>query len=366
MNYPQLFPGGEDRYWQEFDFQFDDLELEHLRHGTRDSVIPGGNPFADDAALRRAGGGEDDAVNPALRLKLTAPAAPAYGVAVTVGLELTSTSRTGDEAPATLGPRPATVDIAIAKPNGKTIVFAPLTQHCRGAGTITLGAHRQALRDDAFIHYGKGGFTFDEPGTYRARARFTAVDGSVVTSNAVTIRIAPPLTRADRDVERLVAGDDRVGTLLSLMGSDAPELQAGDDLLREVIERHPAHPAAAVARLVRATNAARPFKSLDARGVVRVRDARAEEAHALADGIVDIARVHHAAQRATGLESERRVVMAMLPRAGSPPVAQAVNGMIRARTSEVAKALPVLGPAAVAAAARSTVTNRRSFAERGA
>ena len=52
MNYPDRFPGGEEAFWPAFGFEFDDLELAHLRHAFRDDVIMGGSPFLADAALR--------------------------------------------------------------------------------------------------------------------------------------------------------------------------------------------------------------------------------------------------------------------------------------------------------------------------
>ncbi len=342
MNYPHLYPGGPDRFWHDFDFGFDPLELSHLRHAFRDSVIMGGNPFADDAALRRGGVWEQEAQTSGLRLRLSAAPSFPSSVPVTVGLELSSSTARGSLVPPVLGPRPATVDIGITKPSGERLVFEPLIQHCRGSETINLHAGSPPLRDDAFIHYGKHGFTFDRPGTYQVRARFTATDGSVVLSNVASIRIQAPSSRADHEVARLVDGNDEVGTLMSLMGSDAPGLEKGNNALREVVARHPSHPVAAVARLVRATNAARPFKSVAAGGEVHLRESRIDEARALVQDIVDIPKVHSAAQTATSVQSGRRLVMAALPSAGRPGVSAAVGGMIRARKSEVANAVPLI------------------------
>jgi len=42
MNYPERFPGGSRAYWSRFAFQFDDVEIDHLRHAFRDNVIMGG------------------------------------------------------------------------------------------------------------------------------------------------------------------------------------------------------------------------------------------------------------------------------------------------------------------------------------
>jgi hypothetical protein len=52
MNDPQNFPGGAAAFWSALPFQFDDQELVHLRHGTRNAVIMDGASFGEGAALR--------------------------------------------------------------------------------------------------------------------------------------------------------------------------------------------------------------------------------------------------------------------------------------------------------------------------
>ncbi|MPY99307.1 MAG: hypothetical protein GEU97_15145 [Actinophytocola sp.] len=57
MNYPQNYnpgggaPSGASAFWAAFGFEFDALELAHLRHGFRNDLIMGGNPFGTGAAL---------------------------------------------------------------------------------------------------------------------------------------------------------------------------------------------------------------------------------------------------------------------------------------------------------------------------
>jgi hypothetical protein len=50
MNLPEKYYSakeyyGEDRFWKKFQFEFDDSELMHLRHGFRNNVIFGGRNF---------------------------------------------------------------------------------------------------------------------------------------------------------------------------------------------------------------------------------------------------------------------------------------------------------------------------------
>ncbi|MGS2648341.1 tetratricopeptide repeat protein [Streptosporangium sp. G12] len=57
------------------------------------------------------------------------------------------------------------------------------------------------------------------------------------------------------------------GTLLALLGSDAPQLQEGNDALEELIASHPDHPLAVYAHMVKGTNAGRHFLTLTEGGV---------------------------------------------------------------------------------------------------
>jgi hypothetical protein len=282
MNYPDLFPGGEPAYWPSFGFQFDDLEVAHLRHGFERNVIMGGTPFTAGAASKLA-----ESSDPRLQMSLSAPASIMLGMPVTLALSLSATTARGVDVPVNLGPRSGTVDISIRTPAGDEFVFAPLLRHCRGDESMTLHAHDQPLRDFPFIHYGKGGFVFDRPGVYGTRARLTNPDGSQVYSEPATITVGAPTSLADRTVADLVLGDDQVGKQLALLGSAAPELSRGDDTLQEIVSRFPRHPFADVARLVRASSLARDFKTVDADGEVTVRAADPVLAQVLVDEVFD-------------------------------------------------------------------------------
>jgi hypothetical protein len=286
MNYPERFPGGPSVYWQEFGFRFDEPELLHLRHAFEYDVIMGGKPFGSAAARDRAPRWDvDTPKDSGLRLRLSAPPALVKDVPVTVEFELTATTRTGRPVPPVLGTRPGNIAIAIRRPDGSAFLFEPLLYHCRGNETITLRAGDPPLRDSAFIHYGKRGFAFDRLGRYQLQALFTQLDGRVVASNVASIRIMAPTSRVDRHITELIAGDEQVGKLLSLMGSDARALRRGDGKLTQIISRYPTHPIAVVARLAKAANLAHEFKRVARDGRVEVREPRPQEAAAL---IVDM------------------------------------------------------------------------------
>jgi len=258
-----------------------------------------------------------------------------HGVPVTVELTLSGTTREGRPASSVLGPRAANVDIAIRGPHGGAHVFEPLLRHCRAGDTICLRAGDAPVRDSAFIHYGKDGFAFHRPGRYEITARYVAPNGGLVRSNVARIVIRPPTTRADEDVARLVF-DRQQGELISLVGSDAPELRGGNEALQTIIDRHPQHPVASVARLVRATNAAREFKVMRLDGSVRVRKPDPQEAVSIlgTSGLQTLQRV--AASAANGPLRARTGSRAST----DGPASAALHQYLRSRLNEISLVVP--------------------------
>lgn len=339
MNYPWNFPGGgAAAFWAAFAFQFDDPEVIHLRHAFRDNVIMGGNPFAVGSGLGRdAGWADPEQDDSGLRLSMAAPRSAAYGVPVTVDLELRGTTENGRLVPKVLGPRPGTIDIAIRQPNGSSVVFAPLLHHCRGEeDKQLLRIGDEPVRDSAFIHYGEDGFVFEQPGLYKLRARYAAEDGSNVLSDVITLFVQGPVTQADNEVAELVFGDEQ-GTLMSVLGSDDPSLRYGNEALMEIIARHPDHAVAAAARIVIGTNAAREFKAVHSDGTVSVRPPQPEEAAALLTEVFDLAAVRTAASGADDAQAATRITAEQLPQVGTnKEVPPAIDAFIRSRVGEIA------------------------------
>ena len=340
MNYPDRFPGGEPAFWPRFAFEFDELELAHLRHGFQDEVIMGGLPFGAGSAREP---GDVELAGPpraqALRMRIGAPRTFALGTPVSVDVAL-SVARPGPSArvSAVIGPRPGNLDVVITRPDGSEHAFEPLLRHCRGEDARDLGARDGPLIDHAFIHYGKDGFAFERVGRYEVRARYTALDGSSVLSNMLPVVVTPPATSQDRAVARLVARDPGVGKLLSLVGSAAPALADADRALQQVIDRHPTHAMAAVARLVRAASVGRDFKLVQVDGTVKVRPADADAALALVRPVIDFAAVLRAVPEGLQGEAQERAVARALSLVGTRPgVPALVDRFIDTRRREIAR-----------------------------
>ncbi len=338
MAYPGRFPGGSEAFWSTFAFQFDDDELRHLRHAMRADVIMGGSPLAGGAAFEADGDPSTEQEDPGLRLTLTAPPVIAYGVPVTVQFALSGTTTDGRSAPSVLGPRCGNVDILIRDPDGNARLFEPLLRHCRAGDAIVVCACDPAVHDSAFIHYGKDGFAFDRPGRYEITALCALPDGASVQSNVAQIIVRGPASHADKHVARLIF-DEQQGELMSLVGSDAPELRHGNDALQEIIERYPRHAVASVARVIHATNAARAFKSVQLDGSVRVRRPDPNEAASILRGTP----VSKQLRQAAGSAAEMLPVVILGPLDGTsagPAGMLEVYPYIRSRIKEIAFVMP--------------------------
>ena len=281
-----------------------------------------------------------------LRLSLTMARTFAYGVPVTADLALWATADEGRRVHTVLGPRAGTADVIIARAGGRPRVFEPLLHHCRGGETARLRAGDRPIRDAVLLHYGQGGYPFREPGEYDIQARHTATDGSFALSNIVRIRIDAPRSAADDAVGGLTYRDEEAGVLLSLMGSDAPELRRGNGALAQIIERWPGHPMAAIARLVHGANAARAFKTLAPQRPVAVRRPQLATARALVDPVIDVARLERAVTAAIAGGGGRRALSVALATVGTRPgIDPAVAAFLRTRLGEFATVLPAIASA---------------------
>lgn len=287
MNYPWGFPGGAGAFWSGFNFQFDDLELAHLRHAFRSHVIMGGSPFAQGSALQAPEAFDDPVEDRSgVAVEIRARGSYALGEPVAVEIKLESLDVRGTPVHTLLHPDFGAVQFAIRKPSGANVVFEPLIEHCAEPGVIVLKPGDPALYDSAYLGFGRGGITFDEIGPYRIRALYAALDGSQVVSNVLTVWVRAPLTEADQSVAELLLGEEQ-GTLFYLLGSDSDYLRRGTEALQQVLEAHATHPLAAYVRLVEGVNAARDFKRLTPDKHLSVRAADPGRSEQLLRSVID-------------------------------------------------------------------------------
>ncbi|MCS7481111.1 hypothetical protein ACFFQW_06045 [Umezawaea endophytica] len=297
MNYPQNYapgggaPGGAAAFWGAFPFQFDDLELAHVRHGFRNNVIMGGNPFGTGAALEAEDGFADPVLDTSgleLRIAVT-PDRPVLGTPVVLEIKLVVERTQQVHRREQLHPKYRFVQVAISRPRGDVVVHQPPVSHC-AVPDLVLDGHGESQPISAYIGYDATvGQIFEDPGTYRIRASYVAPDGSLIVSNATSVRIAAPRTEQSEQVADLLL-TDQAGMALTLLGSDSRYLAEGTRALETVASDYGDHPAALYAKLALGINAARPYTEVLENGEVRTRERDLGRGENLLRQVVDASR----------------------------------------------------------------------------
>ncbi|MEG4493687.1 hypothetical protein [Microcoleus sp. D3_18_C4] len=290
MNYPFNYPGpgGEATYWSQFAFQFDNEEVIHLRHAFRNNIIVGGNDFAIGSGLGQEVMADPIRDESGLTFSIsTNQKSFALGEPVVLQLMLGTTAAGGRRVHTWLHPNCGLVKIVIRKPSGAVVVYEPLIDHLVGQRESTI-ARDDVIPESAYIGYGKDGFYFDQPGNYRVRAVYGALDGSEVFSDIITIRVRYPVTPIEEELAALFIGDKQ-GSLLYLLGSDDESLRSGNDAFEEVLAKYPKHAMANYVRMVKGINASRDFKTItdDRETRVIVRPAELDESAKLLTAVAD-------------------------------------------------------------------------------
>ena len=263
MNYPFNYPapGGESTYWNQFAFQFDNEEIIHLRHAFRNNIIMGGNNFAVGSALGQEIMNDPVRNDSGLNFNISTHRRKfSLGEPVVLQLALDTSDSRGRRVHTWLHPNCNLVTVVIAKPNGVVIEYEPYIEHIVGARESVIGRD-DVIRDSAYIGYGKGGLYFDQPGNYQIRAAYKAMDGSVILSDIITVRIAYPVTGVEEELADLFMGEEQ-GQLLYLLGSDCESLSSGNEAFDLVLAKRGKHPMANYVRLIKGINASRDFKTI--------------------------------------------------------------------------------------------------------
>lgn len=272
MNYPWGFPAGAVAFWNQFPFRFDTTELAHIRHGFRNNVIMGGNPFATGSSLQDIGALFEDNVENTTNLELQLEAKKTYllGEPVVLETKLKTTSTKNNRVNSSLHANYGFVTIGIKKPGGQVMVYEPLAEMCIEPEHAILNSSNPGVYESSYIGYGKHGFTFDQAGTYQVRAVYYHEDGSRVVSDTLTLRVKYPSGKHDDEVADLLLNDE-VGHLFAFMGSDAPYLKNGNDALNQMADKYKDHPLAVYAQFIKGVNEQRTFKTITADKTMEVR-----------------------------------------------------------------------------------------------
>jgi hypothetical protein len=245
MNYPWNHPDGEAVFWNTFPFQFDDLEVIHLRHAFRDDIILGGKPFTKGSALASTIDDIrlfDDPIEDKSGLQLRIESYKQFydqGEPIVLDFKLSITVKDDKLVHTSLHPKSGYVEIGILTPGRRFIKYKNLIDYLEIPETIILNDNNPALYTSAYIGYGKDLY-FDQIGEYSIRAIYYALDGSRVYSNILSINVIPTLNKTDQQIANLLQ-QDQVGKSFALLGV-SPVLpkanQAFDTILKEYSDRN--------------------------------------------------------------------------------------------------------------------------------
>ncbi|MGG9961241.1 hypothetical protein [Ferruginibacter sp. SUN106] len=272
MNYPWGYPGGAVAFWSHFAFRFDPTELTHIRHGFRNNVIMGGNPFTVGSSLQDIGSLFEDNIDNTTNLELQLEAKKTYmlGEPVVLETKLKTTSTKNNRVNSSLHVNYGFVTIGIKKPGGETLVYEPLAEMCIEPEHTVLNSSNPGVYESSYIGFGKQGFIFDQAGNYQVRAVYYHEDGSRIVSDTLTLRVKYPSGKHDDEVADLLLTDE-VGYLFAFMGSDAPYLKKGNDAINTVVDKYKDHPLAVYAQFIKGVNEQRTFKTITADKTMEVR-----------------------------------------------------------------------------------------------
>ena len=270
MNYPWRFPpfppGNPGVFWSSFAFQFDDLEIVHLRHAFRKNIIMGGNPFISGSALDSEMSSVDLFADPiidnsGLELRLSSKPDFKLGEPVVVEIKLSTTVKDDILVDSNISPKYHAVKIGIRKPSGVIDLYEPLIDYLKIPKHIALNADNPAIYASTYIGYGKDLY-FDQPGEYLIRALYYGLDGSKVLSNVLSIKVNYPLSESDQKVANLLMGDEQ-GKLFYLLGSPPVVLEDGNKAFDTVLTQYKENPLAVYVQFVRGIDAGRKFKLIE-------------------------------------------------------------------------------------------------------
>lgn len=278
MNYPFNVAGGEQAFFEDFEFRFTREELLFMRHAPRRFVQMGHGNWFENHGLQELR--NDLHEHHCWRLQLRPNReVSSYAFLEPVILELKLTNYSAE---------PVSVDSNILSGNGSLKLMvqregsAPrhwrsMVTHCVRPEPVSL-ATGESLYGSHNVSVSPGGWLIDEPGFYKVQAGLE-VEGQVVMSNVFRLYVAPP-KQPEEDRVALDYFSEDVARALVFHG--VPALPKAMAVLQGVTERCPLNPAALHAAVAVSAPNLRDYKLLDAdeghRLRVRCHHARVAEA----------------------------------------------------------------------------------------
>ena len=208
MNYPWLYAGGagtETAFWENFRWEFDDVELIWMRHADRNDVIFGGRDWIGNnlSAFSRA---DFERPGGALSLSVSSTEVFDFGVPVTLELALTNTSSSPVSVGDQLQPEDGFSRVFIERPGGDIVEFVPpVLRHTAPREPRRLEPG-DSVSDSILLSFGAKGHHFAEPGEYLIRIFVPCFPFGYVVAHSHRLRIAAPSTRGSEDLAHVLTG----------------------------------------------------------------------------------------------------------------------------------------------------------------
>lgn len=257
MNYPSLFPGGEERFFSGFMFRFDDDELFFMRHAPDEFVEMGNATCPADIAFA-AGSNKGNAP---LHIELrTNRREPDFEFMEPVLLECKLKNRSDrmqlvDEEQVI---RSRIRIVVQRKGSALPLAVHPFARFDGVPGTVCM-APGESRFFALFVSAGTQGWSVAEPGEYRCRAGLTH-DKAMIVSNWFDFKVKRPVSRICETLAQDYFTDD-VARILAFGGSNV--LVSGNDCLRTCIEKNVPDPVARHASIALALPLHKDSKRID-------------------------------------------------------------------------------------------------------
>lgn len=269
--YPYAVAGGQAAFFADFAFRFSDPELLFMRHAPERTLSVGKADWFDDHGFGQAAVDRNEEFTLSLSTAARDDRLP-YLLPPVVEMALGNVSG-----------RPKLVSAArLSERDGLTLIikkdgrparqWMPYSRHRGESLEIILGSG-EALYDSLLVGAGRNGWDMAEPGRYTVQAMLM-VDGRAVLSNALVIKVAPPLHR-DEEVLAQDLCTAQVGQVLAINGTRA--VGAVSDILHAAT-RMKHHPLARQAAVALAGPLADEYKLLKVHDRAKAGDAPAQAA----------------------------------------------------------------------------------------
>jgi hypothetical protein len=258
MNYPFLVNGGEQAFFEDFEFRFTDDELVFMRHAPRRFVQMGNENWFENHGFEKAF--RDPRQRFALEVRPNRDANTfSFLEPVKLELKLTNLSATAQSVDEDAIEDGRHVAMLVKREGNRTCRWKPFATYCHAPHTRTVKPG-ESLYASHFVAATAEGWLIDEPGFYLVQAAVKVGDEMVI-SDPLRIFVAPP----QHEEESRLAPDyfrEDVARVLAFNG--APSLEKANDVLREVAARCKSNPAALHAAVAVNDPGKRAFKTLEA------------------------------------------------------------------------------------------------------